>query len=150
MPVGSKAQDLPPQGGYKPIYFKRVPTQTWLKGWQWIAGYLAISTAALSVYYITYKEITMDEIEMRSSKNVIEVVVQAERDREYLKQVRRNRDEEAQLMANVEGWKVGTWYGEPIYKTVPKDKWVDVQATEFYAHCDEKHFYDRAFFAHKT
>ena len=40
----------------------------------------------------------------------------AERDREYLKQCRRNRDAEAKLMANEEGWEVGTWYGHPIYK----------------------------------
>jgi NADH dehydrogenase (ubiquinone) 1 alpha subcomplex subunit 13 len=45
----------------------------------------------------------------------------AERDREFLKQVRRNRDEEAKVMKNVPGWVVGTWYGEPIYKTKPKD-----------------------------
>ena len=58
----------------------------------------------------------------------------AERDREYLKQCRRfnissrnemiiiillktrNRDAEAKLMGNEEGWEVGTWYGHPIYK----------------------------------
>ena len=28
----------------------------------------------------------------------------------------RNRDAEAKLMANEEGWEVGTWYGHPIYK----------------------------------
>lgn len=45
----------------------------------------------------------------------------AERDREYLKQVKRNRDEEAELMKNVPGWVVGTYYGEPIFKTKPDD-----------------------------
>ena len=28
----------------------------------------------------------------------------------------RNRDAEAKLMENEEGWEVGTWYGHPIYK----------------------------------
>ena len=60
----------------------------------------------------------------------------AERDREYLKQCRRfnlssrnemiiiillktrNRDAEAKLMGNEEGWEVGTWYGHPIYKVI--------------------------------
>ena len=28
----------------------------------------------------------------------------------------RNRDAEAKLMGNEEGWEVGTWYGHPIYK----------------------------------
>lgn len=150
MPVASKTQDLPPEGGYKPIYFKRVPTQSWMKGWQWIAAYIATSTVALTAHYYNYKKLTKEEIEMRSSKNVIRCVLYAERDREYLKQLRRNRDEEAKLMANVEGWKVGTWYGEPIFKTLPKDKWLDPSAEEFYAHCDQKYFDNRAFMALKA
>ena len=32
----------------------------------------------------------------------------------------RNRDAEAKLMANEEGWEVGTWYGHPIYKVIPR------------------------------
>ena len=28
----------------------------------------------------------------------------------------RNRDAEAKLMKDVEGWEVGTWYGHPVYK----------------------------------
>jgi NADH dehydrogenase (ubiquinone) 1 alpha subcomplex subunit 13 len=51
----------------------------------------------------------------------------------FLKQLRRNRDEEAKLMANVPGWEVGTWYGEPIYKTLPPDTLVAPNIYEFYA-----------------
>lgn len=58
------------------------------------------------MYYLTHKEIKHDEIEMRSGRHAILPLLMAERDREYLKQIRRNRDEEANLMANVEGWKV--------------------------------------------
>merc|ERR1712200_346177 len=53
------------------------------------------------------------------------------------KQCRRNRDAEAKLMANEEGWEVGTWYGHPIYKTTG-DKWIDVTFDEFYSHCDKE------------
>lgn len=72
-----------------------------------IAAYFGITAAGLYVYYLTHKEIKRDEIEMRSAKHAIFPLLLAERDREYLKQIRRNRDEEASLMANVEGWKVG-------------------------------------------
>lgn len=68
----------------------------------------------------------------------------AERDREYLKQLNRNRDEEAKLMANVEGWEVGTWYGEPIFKTIPKDKLVDPSFDEFYVHSHYRDYAKRA------
>jgi hypothetical protein len=55
----------------------------------------------------------------------------------FLKQLRRNRDEEAKLMANVPGWEVGTWYGEPVYKTLPPDTLVEPYIYEFYAHAPE-------------
>ena len=58
---------------------------------------------------------------MRSCKLAMMPCLIAERDREYLKQIRRNRDTEAELMKNVPGWVVGTWYGEKIYKTKPDD-----------------------------
>lgn len=101
-----------------------------------IGAYVAITTAGLYVYYLTCKKIKMEEIEMRSAQNVIYPILVAERDREYLKQLRRNRDEEAKLMANVKGWEVGTWYGEPIYKTIPKDTLLTPIFKEFYIHTD--------------
>lgn len=71
-----------------------------------IGAYFGMTSASLYVYYLTWKEIYHDEIEMRSGRFAIAAMLQAERDREYLKQLRRNRDEEEKLMANVEGWKV--------------------------------------------
>ena len=77
----------------------------------------------------------MQQTEYRSATLALTPMMLAERDREYLKQCRRcgfesfwfhqrwwlvinfrNRDAEAKLMANEEGWEVGTWYGHPIYK----------------------------------
>lgn len=76
------------------------------EGFQMIAAYFGITTVGLYVYYLTSKEIYHEEVEMRSGRFALAAMLQAERDREYLKQLRRNRDEEAKLMANVEGWKV--------------------------------------------
>ena len=53
---------------------------------------------------------------MRSASLALEPLMLAERDREYLKQLRRNRDAEEKLMADVEGWEVGTFYGHKVYK----------------------------------
>lgn len=75
-------------------------------GYQMIGAYLGVTTASIYVYYLTWKEIYRDEIEMKSGRFALSAMLQAERDREYLKQLRRNRDEETALMANVEGWKV--------------------------------------------
>ena len=46
----------------------------------------------------------------------------AERDRAYVKQVKKNRDAEEELMADVEGWETGTWFGQPVFHTVPDHK----------------------------
>ena len=55
------------------------------------------------------------------SRLAMEPVLMAERDREYLKQLRRNRDWEAKLMDDVDGWEVGTWLGQKVYKASPDD-----------------------------
>lgn len=60
----------------------------------------------------------------------------------YLKQLRRNRDEEADLMKNVDGWVVGTYKGEPVYKTLPPDTLVKPSLNEFYVHSSYKNFSD--------
>merc|ERR1712073_170163 len=61
-------------------------------------------------------------IEERSAQLALEPMMLAERDREYLKQLRRNRDCERDLMADVEGWEVGTYFGQPLYKTLGDDE----------------------------
>lgn len=91
-----------------------------LIGWQMLGAYAAVTTVGMYIYYLNAKMIKREEIEMRSAQNVIFPVLIAERDREYLKQLRRNRDEEAKLMANVPGWEVGffnEYYGIKIFVT---------------------------------
>ena len=61
----------------------------------------------------------------------------------YLKQLRANYEEEVELMKNVPGWEPGTLYGEPIYYN-RYDRWIVPAASEFYAHVDPKHYYNRA------
>lgn len=82
---------------------------------------------------------------MRSGRHAIQPLLIAERDREYLKQLRRNRTEETSLMADVKGWKVGTWFGEPVYKTTSgMDVLNDPIFKEFYAHCGYADYAKRA------
>lgn len=72
-----------------------------------IAGFAGITAFGFVMYYQSMKWVRRNEIEQRSARNAILPLLLAERDREYLKQLRRNRDEEEKLMANVKGWKVG-------------------------------------------
>ena len=60
----------------------------------------------------------------------------------YLKQLRRNRDEEAHLMRDVPGWKVGQLYDLPVYDH-PNRGLTDPEICEFYAHADPKFLWER-------
>ncbi|XP_055385802.1 NADH dehydrogenase [ubiquinone] 1 alpha subcomplex subunit 13 [Condylostylus longicornis] len=140
----TKKQDLPPSGGYKAIKFGRIPAKNYFNGTQIIGSYVGVTVAGLFIYYLTAKKIKREEIEMRSAENCIYPLLVAERDREFLKQLRKNRDEESRLMANIKDWEVGTWYGEPIFKTLPEDELISPSFKEFYAHAEYKSYAKRA------
>lgn len=42
----------------------------------------------------------------------------------------KNAEIEKELMKDVPGWKVGTWYGEPVYFTLGED-WIEPTAMVF-------------------
>ncbi|KAJ8926659.1 hypothetical protein NQ314_020962 [Rhamnusium bicolor] len=123
-------QDLPPPGGYK--------------RWALFGGYLAMTAGAGYLYYLNCKAVKITDLEIRSASLAIYPMLLAERDREYLKQLRRNRDEENELMRNVEGWKTGTWYGEPIYHTQDKNLLINPRFQEYYVHASYKDYTNRA------
>jgi hypothetical protein len=39
-------------------------------------------------------------------------------------------------MKDVPGWVVGTYFGDPIYKSRPAGEWHDVTLNEYFAHCN--------------
>merc|ERR1711915_448268 len=78
------------------------------------------------------------EIEMRSASLALTPLMLAERDREFLKQLRRNRDAEEKLMADVDGWEVGTFYGHKVYKTLGEDEMPPIGHDEFYVHTSQR------------
>ena len=80
----------------------------------------------------------------------LEPLLEAESDRLQLWQMRRNRDEENELMKDVPGWVTGTWFGEPIYKSNPKyDVWITPSFVEFYPHCRRRDLDTQQFFKKK-
>ncbi|KAA0189857.1 hypothetical protein HAZT_HAZT007620 [Hyalella azteca] len=86
--------------------------------------------------YSSYPPHSYQKIEMRSATIALLPFLFAERDRAALLQMRRNRDAEADLMKNVEGWEVGTYMGEPIYKTIDEDGWHEPKKFEYFEHSD--------------
>lgn len=111
---------MPPPGGFGTINVERTLPRTFIKN-HWTAAVLLVWTwlgakyAAKGMLQIgTYKaEITEHYI-------AVEPFLVAERERRFLQHMRNQRDFERELMKDVPGWKVGTLYGEKIYKTLPQ------------------------------
>ncbi|GAB6018768.1 hypothetical protein CHUAL_000437 [Chamberlinius hualienensis] len=153
--MASKFQDMPPPGGYRPITWERVVAKSIVNA-PILGGALALATTiGLIGYGYTAMYKRREKLEKYDAFLSAEPILQAERDREYvfvnyvliefrmsfnnpllrfLKQLRRNLEDEAELMKNVPGWKVGTWYGEPVYKTVDNDPVFYQDLREYYSH----------------
>jgi len=133
--MAENIQDMPPKGGYSKINFARVPAKKLFTGIQVIVGVLACHYAAVYTRMnITKPMLRRNEIEMRSATIALYPFMRAERDRRELLQMSKNRDAEAELMKDVEGWEVGRWEGQPIFKTVAENDWVEPIFEEHYAH----------------
>jgi len=127
-------QDLPPPGGYRPIQYLRIPAKTYFSGTFMFASFVVFQFAACYVFGFSNRRAQKMEVEERSTRLAILPMLCAEKDRSYLKMLRKHRDEEARLMKDTPGWKVGTYWGEPIFFTRPKDEWYNMTMQEFYAH----------------
>merc|ERR1719378_460811 len=115
---------------------RRIPARSVLNAPLIYGGLFASMAYGAWSYKRGMRVVRKQEIEMKSASLAMEPLMLAERDREYLKQLRRNRDAEEKLMKDVEGWEVGTFYGHKVYKTIG-DKLPDVMYDEFYVHTNE-------------
>ncbi|XP_071574635.1 NADH dehydrogenase [ubiquinone] 1 alpha subcomplex subunit 13 [Temnothorax nylanderi] len=133
---GRRIQDLPPKGGYGPIQTERVKLRTILGAKSTLGLLVGTTIVGFYAYYLNYKCVRRQQIEMRSARLAIFPALLAERDRAVLKQMRRNRDVEAELMKNVEGWEVGTYFGEPIFFLDDENQWREPLFCEHFVHAD--------------
>lgn len=132
----AKPQDLPPSGGFSKIQYDKVPHKTFFNGYR-IALLTAVSYSLGTWGYLRACErIRRTRLETQSARNAIQPFLLAERDRQLLTQMRKNRDAEAELMKDVPGWEVGTLYGTPVFNTVGENEWIGYNPDTYYAHAD--------------
>ncbi|CAL8092661.1 unnamed protein product [Orchesella dallaii] len=127
-------QDLPPPGGYKPINYLRVPAKTYFSGVQMFVLFNVVTFGGLYIWSYTHEKLKRLKTEDRASRLALQPMLYAEKDRLYMKRLRKLREEEEELMKDVPGWVVGTYWGEPIYQTRPENEWHEIQVTEYMAH----------------
>ncbi|XP_078053271.1 NADH dehydrogenase (ubiquinone) B16.6 subunit [Augochlora pura] len=134
----SGPQDMPPKGGYTPYQIERVPLRTVMGGRLGFAIFLTSTFGGFYLYALTYRDIKKNNLEMRSARHALQPMLEAERDRAILKHMRLIRKEETDLMKNFPGWKVGEFFGEPIFKSLPEDTYIEPNFFELTAHSDPK------------
>ena len=118
-------QDMPPPGGYGPIDYKRHLPRRGLSGYSLFA--LGIGSLLLGYYTIIKwnrerRRLLIEDLEARIA---LMPLLQAEADCRTLRLMRQNLDEEAKIMKDVPGWKVG----ESLFHT---DRWVPPTVDELY------------------
>jgi len=142
-------QEMPPEGGYREFNWRRTyPKLLWKpKVLIPIAAFCGVYGYFQNKMHI--RQLTTEKFHDIDILNSMEPFLTAERDREWLKIMRQNRDIENELMKDVPGWKTGTWYGEPVYFTLG-DRWFDPWNLEVYAHSKYKRMYDDIVFKERT
>ena len=86
---GTYKQDLPPKGGYAPINFKRIPAKSVLNAPLIYGGLFGSMAFGYWQYKRGMRILTQEKIEANSNNLALTPLMLAERDREYLKQLRR-------------------------------------------------------------
>ncbi|GCB72355.1 NADH dehydrogenase [ubiquinone] 1 alpha subcomplex subunit 13 [Scyliorhinus torazame] len=118
-------QDLPPPGGYGPVDYKRNLPKRGLSGYSMFGIGIGI---LLFGYYKLFKwnrERRRLQIEDLEARVALLPLLHAEQDRRTLRLLRENLEEEAKIMKDVPGWKVG----ESVFHT---DRWTTPSVEELY------------------
>ncbi|KAI4583656.1 hypothetical protein MJG53_006935 [Ovis ammon polii x Ovis aries] len=125
MAASKVKQDMPPVGGYGPIDYKRNLPRRGLSGYSMFAvgiGALLFGYWSMMRWNRERRRLQIEDFEARIA---LMPLLQAEKDRRVLQMLRENLEEEATIMKDVPGWKVG----ESVFHTT---RWVTPMMGELY------------------
>jgi NADH dehydrogenase (ubiquinone) 1 alpha subcomplex subunit 13 len=124
-------QDLPPPNGFGSISIARVQPKPIIKQSILLGILVALTWNGFSFLGDWRRRLRILRMEQMEHYIATLPFLLAEQERKYLIQLHRIRENERQLMKDVPGWKVGTLFGEPVYKTLPKNYLPCVSPDEF-------------------
>ncbi|NP_957008.1 NADH dehydrogenase [ubiquinone] 1 alpha subcomplex subunit 13 [Danio rerio] len=125
MAASKVKQDMAPPGGYGPVDYKRNLPKRGLSGYSMFAvgiGVMMFGYWRLCRWNRERRRMQIEDLETRIA---LLPLLQAEHDRQTLRMLRENLEEEAILMKDVPGWKVG----ENMFHT---ERWVSPVPDELY------------------
>ncbi|XP_063781179.1 NADH dehydrogenase [ubiquinone] 1 alpha subcomplex subunit 13 [Pseudophryne corroboree] len=125
MAASKVKQDMPPPGGYGPVDYKRNLPRRGYSGYTMFAigiGVTIFGYWRLGRWNRERRRLYIEDLETRVA---LLPLFQAESDRRILRVLRENLEQEAIIMKDVPGWKVG----ESVFHT---DRWVTPTLNELY------------------
>lgn len=128
------AQDMPPPGGFASINVERTFAKPWLRQGTWAAILVALTFNGVYVIREHRKRLRVLKIEQSEHYIAAQPFLVAEQERKFLSHLRNLREEERELMKDVPGWKLGTLYGEPVFKTFPEDTIPPIDSIDYVSH----------------
>ncbi|CAK9827554.1 NADH dehydrogenase [ubiquinone] 1 alpha subcomplex subunit 13 [Anthophora retusa] len=132
-------QDLPPKGGYPAFRYDRVKLRSFVTGRWAIAGFIAVNIVGFRLYYLNWLKCRKDMIAEKSAELAAFPIVYAENDRALLKHLKRLHQLEEEVMSDFPLWETTTFLGEPLFKTLPEDTYVEPHPAELYAFTNPMH-----------
>ena len=88
-------QDMPLEGGYAPVNFKRIPARTLISGKWLFAGLVGYHIAGYTYYTLCKRpEVRAVKTEANGFRLALQPLMLAERDRMFIQQCKKNRDAE--------------------------------------------------------
>ncbi|XP_063063192.1 NADH dehydrogenase [ubiquinone] 1 alpha subcomplex subunit 13 [Engraulis encrasicolus] len=118
-------QDMPPPGGYGPIQYKRNLPVRGFSGYTMFGigiGIMIFGYWRIATWNRERRRLLIEDLETRIA---LLPLLQAESDRRSLRVMRENLEEEAVIMKDVPGWKVG----ESVFHT---ERWVSPTNEELF------------------
>ncbi|XP_034412393.1 NADH dehydrogenase [ubiquinone] 1 alpha subcomplex subunit 13 [Cyclopterus lumpus] len=132
--AGSKVkQDMPPAGGYASFDYKRNIPKRGLSGYSMFGLGIGVMVFGYWRLFRWNRERRRLQIEDMEARIALMPLLQAEQDRRTLRILRENLEEEAILMKDVPGWKVG----ESVFHT---SRWVTPLSEELCNLCPREEF----------
>ncbi|XP_018421429.1 PREDICTED: NADH dehydrogenase [ubiquinone] 1 alpha subcomplex subunit 13 [Nanorana parkeri] len=132
MAASKVKQDMPPPGGYGPVDYKRNLPRRGFSGYTMFAVGIGVMIYGYYSIGMWNRERRRRYIEDLEARLALMPLLQAEYDRRVLRALRINLEQEAIIMKDVPGWKVGEstfhtgrWVPpilEQLYNLRPKDE----------------------------
>uniref|UniRef100_A0A7S0UW27 NADH dehydrogenase [ubiquinone] 1 alpha subcomplex subunit 13 n=1 Tax=Polytomella parva TaxID=51329 RepID=A0A7S0UW27_9CHLO len=102
-----KVQDVPPPGGFPSIRIERKLPNTGPTGLAVFLGFTAFMALAVNQARDRKSTNRLEAEEVYTARSILHPILQAEWDLRYLEHQRKEREDEAKIMKDVPGWKVG-------------------------------------------